>query len=132
MKIKDIITESHQTSMAPVPKHQEPVMGKAFVFRDNGGLDRTHHLYRIMLAAAVADGKGTGPIDGIDGLTWHSKNNTAHPYTQEEYNMMKAAFATIGADWEEPVATPPRELDDVNRKSTTRQVGPIQLQSKSK
>jgi len=132
MKIKDIITEDHQSTPAPVPKHHEPIMGKAFVFRDSGGLDRMHHLYRIMLAAAVADGKSTDAIPGIDGLTWHSKNNTAHPYTQEEYNMMKSAFATIGADWDEPVTTPQREHEEVNKTSTTRQVGPITLKSKAK
>jgi hypothetical protein len=117
MKITDIITEGHQSTPADVPDFQEPVMGKAVVFRDNGGLDRTHNLYRIMLAAAVADGKTQDAIPGIDGLTWHSKYNTAHPYTKEEFNMMMSAFKTIGADWHQPVMNDQCEPDEIHTKS---------------
>jgi hypothetical protein len=52
---------------------------------------------RIMMAAAVADGKSTKAVD-VPTSSWSEKYNTAHPYTDAEYNMVKAALNTIPSD----------------------------------
>jgi hypothetical protein len=65
--------------------------------RDVGGYDRVYHMNRIMMAAAVADGKSTNAVD-VPISSWSEKYNTAHPYTDEEYNMVKSALNTIPSD----------------------------------
>ena len=49
------------------------------------------------MAAAMADGKSTKPVD-MDASSWIEKYNSAHPYTQEEDNMLKSAMATVPTD----------------------------------
>jgi hypothetical protein len=132
MKISDIIVEGRGTKLGVVPAHQEPVMGKTLNFRDLGGFDRTHHLYRIMMACAMSDGKNLHELMKMDPLTWHSKYNTAHPYTEEEYNMVMHSIQAMGADWTQPVKSPRQEEPMINRASVHRQVGPIALKTKSK
>jgi hypothetical protein len=68
--------------------------------RDNGGFDRSNHLNRIMMAAAMHDGKSKKaiPKDKMDPASWVEKYNTAHPYTKEEDNMLHGAMKTIGAE----------------------------------
>lgn len=68
----------------------------AYTMRDPGGYDRTYHLNRIMMAAAMSDGSGK-PVD-MDSSSWVEKYNTAHPYTELEHGMMKAALKTIPSD----------------------------------
>jgi hypothetical protein len=133
MKINDIITETRGLTLGDVPEHQKPVMQKTINFRDLGGFDRTHHIYRIMMACAMSDGKNLDKLmTDMDPLAWHSKYNTAHPYTEEELAMVQDAIAAMGADWNMPVKTGQSELPEVNRKSTHRQVGAITLNKKKK
>jgi hypothetical protein len=66
--------------------------------RDVGGYDRVYHMNRLMMAMAMADGVGTGKIDGVNIDTWFEKYNTIHPMTQEEDNMVRAAMKTIPTD----------------------------------
>ena len=49
------------------------------------------------MAAAMADGKSTKPVD-MDASSWVEKYNTTHPYTEEEHRMIHAAMATIPTD----------------------------------
>ena len=65
-------------------------------FRDPGGYDRTYELNRVMMAVACADGSDA-PID-MDAASWVGKYNTAHPYTDEEAQMMKQAFKAVGSE----------------------------------
>ena len=55
--------------------------------------DRLYDFNRVMMAAAATDGLST---PDIDSESWHGKYNTAHPYTQEEQNMMKQAYKAAG------------------------------------
>jgi hypothetical protein len=70
--------------------------------RDKGGYDRSNHLNRIMMAAAMADGRSKKPVD-MDEASWVEKYNTAHPYTEEEHNMLHQAMATIPTEHKEVV-----------------------------
>lgn len=75
-------------------------MPGAHVIRDNGGYDRINHMNRMMMAAAMHDGKSKKaiPRDQMDPASWVEKYNTAHPYTAEEDNMIHGAMKTIGSE----------------------------------
>lgn len=68
--------------------------------RDVGGYDRTYHLNRIWMAAAMADGKSSKPVE-MDSSSWAEKYNVAVPYTDAEQLMVMAAMATIPTDGRE-------------------------------
>jgi hypothetical protein len=68
--------------------------------RDVGGYDRTYHLNRLWMATAMADGKSKKPVK-MDASSWVEKYNTAHPYTQEEHNMLHQAMKTVPTDHKE-------------------------------
>ena len=75
---------------------QSSVMTKTHAFRDNG-VDRAYNLNRMMMAAAMHDGKSKNAVNMNSG-SWSEKYNTAHPYTKEENNMVQGALKTVGAD----------------------------------
>ncbi|CAB4125967.1 hypothetical protein UFOVP181_271 [uncultured Caudovirales phage] len=64
--------------------------------RDVGGYDRVYHLNRIMMAAGMSDGT-TNSID-MDPASWVEKFNSGHPFTEEEYNMLKSAMKVVPTD----------------------------------
>jgi len=100
MRAKEFISEA-SFSMKPKAKmrHDHASVQKGtHLARDIGGYDRIYHMNRIMMAAACADGKGTGKIPGVDASSWYEKYNTIHPYTEEEHNMVRQAMATVPTD----------------------------------
>ena len=90
MRAKDFIVERK----GKMKKRAAAVQQGVVKSRDAGGYDRTNHMNRLWMAAAMADGKNTKPVD-MDSYSWVEKYNTQHPYTQEEYNMFRAAEATV-------------------------------------
>jgi len=68
--------------------------------RDVGGYDRTYHLNRIWMAAAMADGKSKKAVD-MDSSSFVEKYNVAFPYTDVEHMMILQAMATIPTDSKE-------------------------------
>jgi len=89
--------------------------------RDEGGYDRTYHANRMGMAMAIADGKSTKAVDSPES-SWVEKYNSYHPYTQEEWNMVKQAEATIPTDskeinpWSKSI-----EPEDTNKNSPVSQ-----------
>jgi hypothetical protein len=83
-----------------IPGGHDNSMPGAHIMRDNGGYDRTNHMNRMMMAAAMHDGKTKKaiPRDQMDPASWVEKYNTAHPYTKEEDNMICGAMKTIGSE----------------------------------
>ena len=65
-------------------------------FRDPAGFDRIYELNRVMMAIATADGTNA-PLD-LDTESWAGRYNTAHPYTDEEANMLKQALRATGSE----------------------------------
>ena len=55
--------------------------------------DRTYDLNRVMMAVASTDGK---TIPDLSSESWVGKNNTAHPYTDVEQDMLKIAYKAAG------------------------------------
>jgi hypothetical protein len=93
MRAKEFVVEE-ETPLSDDQKSAQQVVHR---MRDVGGYDRVYHLNRIMMATALADGKSTNAVD-VPSSSWSEKYNTAHPYTDQEYNMIKAALNTIPSD----------------------------------
>lgn len=53
---------------------------------------------RVMMAVASADGKHD---PDINSASWVGAEKTAHPYTQEEAEMLKSAYRAAGADYDD-------------------------------
>ena len=120
MKITEIILES----IPEVHPHYAAGMGRVDRFTDPDGWDRTHHLDRVMRAAAQSNGRGA-KID-VDVNGWAGKYNTAHPYSVEEERMMDEVYKAMGSDVHKGITDKNRkELSDINKTSPHRQVGPI-------
>ena len=97
MRAQEFVTEDRKGS---IPGGHDTSMPGVHIMRDNGGYDRTNHMNRMMMAAAMHDGKTKKaiPRDQMDPASWVEKYNTAHPYTREEDNMIHGAMKTIGSD----------------------------------
>jgi hypothetical protein len=97
MRANEFIAEDRK---GDIPGGHDNAMPGAHVMRDNGGYDRINHMNRMMMAAAMHDGKSKKPIarDQIDPASWIEKYNSAHPYTKEEDNMIHGAMKTIGSE----------------------------------
>lgn len=98
MRLKEFVAEAK----ADGKMHKDFVQANqgATRMRDIGGYDRTYHLNRIWMAAAMADGKSTKAVD-MDAASWVEKYNVAVPYTDAEHLMVMAAMATIPTDGHE-------------------------------
>jgi hypothetical protein len=97
MRAREFVAEDRK---GEIPGGHDNAMPGAFRVRDNGGYDRTNHMNRMMMAMAMHDGKDKKaiPRDKMDPASWVEKYNTAHPYTDEESNMIQGAMKTIGSD----------------------------------
>jgi hypothetical protein len=60
--------------------------------------DRLYDLNRLMMAVASSD--GINPIK-MDAESWVGKHDTAHPYTEEEQNMLKLAYKAAGLEYKD-------------------------------
>jgi hypothetical protein len=60
--------------------------------------DRTYDLNRVMMAVASTDGT---TIPDLNRESWVGKNNTAHPYTQVEQDMLKIAYKAAGIPFQD-------------------------------
>jgi hypothetical protein len=98
MRAREFIVET-EGSMHP---HAQAASRGTHKTRDVGGYDRTNHLNRMMMATAMADGKSKKPVE-MDEASWVEKYNTAHPYTEEEHNMIHQAMATIPTEHKQVV-----------------------------
>lgn len=98
MRASEFITESGPPR-GKLTKDQEDAAGTggSIISRDQGGYDRTYHLNRIMMATAMADGKSTKAVK-MDPAGPTEKHNSIHPYTDEEHNMVQAAFKTVPSE----------------------------------
>jgi hypothetical protein len=82
----------------------------------NTNYDRTYDLNRVMMAVASTDGKNK---PNLEGESWAAKQNTAHPYTEVEQNMLELAFDAAGIPYQDINAGDLKssELPDTNIQS---------------
>lgn len=107
MKITEIINEDYKPEEGPINNGSTPpgamhpdhhaAHGRVDKMRDVGGFDRVYHMNRMMMAMAMSDGKSKKAVD-MPAESWIEKYNTAHPYTDEEHNMIHAAMNTVPTD----------------------------------
>ena len=85
-------------------------------FRDSEQWNSDYTLNRVMMAVACTD--GITPPD-MDQNSWVGKGKTAHPYTQEEQNMLKLAYRAAGANYRDlnHGDMDSEEMDTVNKVS---------------
>lgn len=113
MRASEFLTEGEGK---PHPDQVQASKG-IYKVRDVGGYDRTYHINRLMMAAAMADGKSQDAVI-MDNASFVEKYNTVHPYTEEEYNMFVAATKTIPTEKHEVVPySKSQEPEDTNTKS---------------
>jgi hypothetical protein len=93
MRAHEFITEeSHGTRTGKVSKRQQQSTVGLNVFAISQ-YDRTYDLNRVMMAVASTDGE---IIPNMEQESWVGKQNTAHPYTQVEQDMLKIAYKAAG------------------------------------
>jgi hypothetical protein len=93
MRAHEFITEqSHGTRAGKVSKRQQQSTVGLNVFAISQ-YDRTYDLNRVMMAVASTDGE---TIPDIEQESWVGKQNTAHPYTKVEQDMLKIAYKAAG------------------------------------
>jgi hypothetical protein len=96
MKINEIITE---VKAGDIPKNYKESNPGLHLFSDaeKANSDYTH--FRLGLALACADGKGN--LADMDPKTFYGKKHTAHPYTQEEADMLTQSYKLVGANYKD-------------------------------
>jgi hypothetical protein len=123
MKINEIITE---VKAGDVPKNYKESNPGLHLFSDaeKANSDYTH--FRLGLALACADGKGN--LADMDPKTFYGKKHTAHPYTQEEADMLTQSYKLVGANY--------KDLNKGNMKSLelkdTHKQSPVPAKKKNK
>lgn len=116
MKINEVIVE---TRAGKVPDAYKEASTGLQTFSDKEGTNTDYTHYRLGLALASADGKS--PLVDMDPKSFYGKKHTAHPYTQEEVEMLKQAYRTVGANVDDlnNGNLNSLELPDTNKSSTT-------------
>ena len=98
MRAHEFITEeSHGTRAGKVSKRQQQSTVGLNVFAISQ-YDRTYDLNRVMMAVASTDGE---TIPDIEQESWVGKQNTAHPYTKVEQDMLKIAYKAAGIPYQD-------------------------------
>jgi hypothetical protein len=94
MRATEFVFENRKGKLTQ--RQQQPTRGLN-IFADNQ-FDRQYDLNRVMMAVACSD--GVNPIN-MSPESWVGKNNTAHPYTKEEQDMLKLAYKAAGITYKD-------------------------------
>ena len=95
MRAHEFITEAANAKMSK--RHRYPTRG-LHVVKDSERWSTDYVLNRVMMAAACTDGTF---VPDIDQKSWVGKGKSAHPYTQQEADMLKMAYRAAGADYDD-------------------------------
>lgn len=68
------------------------------LYGDGSPRNHIYTLHRLMMAAAMTDGTVQ---PNLDQESWIGKAGSAHPYTQEEADMLKLAYKAVGAVYQD-------------------------------
>jgi hypothetical protein len=121
MKISEIII--NEEKLPKMHNHYADPSGRVDLFTDPDLWDRTHHLDRVMRAAASLTGVPELDKDAIktDTNGWAGKYNSAHPYSEPEHAMLDAAYKMVGTRVRSAKVDGLRkENDEVNKTSPVR------------
>lgn len=93
MRARDFIVELKN---AKISKRKQFGTRGLHLYGDSERWNSDYVQNRVAMAAACTDGKN---IPDIDPKSWVGKHKTAHPYTQEEAEMLKIAYRAVGANY---------------------------------
>ena len=113
MRANEFVVES--TTGKVSARQQQPSVGLNVFSKKIDSYDRIYDLNRLMMAVACSD--GINPIE-MPAESWVGKHNTAHPYTEEEQNMLKLAYEAAGLEY---IDLNSGDLDREELKSTNTQ-----------
>lgn len=105
MRAKEFIREESVVKINKKP-HKSAEYAMPAAHRVAGTNDRHYDLYRIQMYAASSDGK---TMPDIDKESWVGRNNTAHPYTEVESEMLKHAYDIAGIEWDDALKPNPTQ-----------------------
>jgi hypothetical protein len=94
MRAHEFITEGNKGKVSD--RQQQSTVGLNIFAATQ--YDRTYDLNRVMMAVASTDGE---IIPDLNRESWVGKNNTAHPYTQVEQDMLKIAYKAAGIPFQD-------------------------------
>jgi hypothetical protein len=94
MRAHEFITESGKGKVSD--RQQQSTVGLNIFATTQ--YDRTYDLNRVMMAVASTDGV---TVPDLNRESWVGKNNTAHPYTQVEQDMLKIAYKAAGIPFQD-------------------------------
>lgn len=94
MRAHEFITEA--SNLGKMSKRQNYATKGVNIFADGEPFDSNYILNRVMMAVASSD--GINDID-VHKDSWAGKYKSAHPYTKEEQEMLKAAYKAAGVKW---------------------------------
>ena len=119
MRAREFVTEaSRATPKAKGHIHKDHVQVMPGAHRVAGTQDRHYELNRVMMAVAMADGE---TVPDLGDQSWSHKNNTAHPYTAVEANMLRHAYKAADVEWDDVLKPNPNneslEPEDTNTQS---------------
>jgi hypothetical protein len=93
MRAREFVREGQNAKLSK--RKQFPTRG-LHIFSDGDKWNSDYTLNRVMMALASTDGTF---VPELNPLSWVGKHKTAHPYTEEEQDMLKMAYKAAGADW---------------------------------
>jgi hypothetical protein len=94
MRAHEFITESDKGKVSA--RQQQSTVGLNIFAATQ--YDRVYDLNRVMMAVASTDGTS---IPDLNRESWVGKNNTAHPYTDVEQDMLKIAYKAAGIPFQD-------------------------------
>lgn len=109
----------NENKVGKISKRKQIATRGLHKFRDQEFADRIYELNRIMMAAASTDGTF---MPDMNHESWAGRHDIAAPYTKEEADMLKVAYAVNGSHFEDLNDGDLRsqELPDTNTQSTVK------------
>lgn len=113
--ISEAKTKLVKTGIKLHPEAQASLPG---AHRVAGTADRLYDLCRVMMYVAGSDGVN---FPNTPQQSWAGRNNTAHPYTKREAEMLKHAYELANVEWQDALHpnehNSSEELADANKNS---------------
>jgi hypothetical protein len=106
-------------------------MGRVDIFHHPAQADKTHAMYRMMLATAESDGSPNQTLS-TNANSFSDVSNFATPFTDVEGKMLDKAYKHLGIPARTNITKDEKrhETADIHKVSPTRKVGDIKLNRK--
>lgn len=96
MRATEFITEKRHGKISKVDQTSSRGIS---IYGDEDHISGDYVSFKLGQAMAMADGSGKN-LD-MDGVSWHGKHKTIHPYSELEQNMFHQAAKAVGANYKD-------------------------------